>query len=71
MTLIAIIIFIIVYGSTQYMKPGFFYNQDGSMKQFGVGYKNKTIFPMWLFAIVLGILSYLFVLYYLEFQNYI
>jgi len=70
-TLIALIIFISVYTFTQYIKPGFFYNTDGSLKQFGVGYKNKTIFPIWLFAIVLGIVSYLAVLYYLEFQRYV
>jgi len=71
MTLIAIIIFLIVYSFVQYIKPGIFYNQDGSMRQFGVGYKNKTIFPLWLFAVILGIVSYLSILYYLEFQNYI
>ena len=69
-TLISIIIFMICYSYVQYLKPGFFYNEDGSIKKFGVGYKNKTIFPVWLFAIVLGILSYLGV-YYLEFQRYV
>jgi len=45
-------------------KPYFFYNHDGSLKQFGIGYKNKTILPIWLFFIILGILCYLFVIYY-------
>jgi len=64
-TLTAIILFIIIFSILNLVKPGFLYNPNGSVRQFGVGYKNKTILPVWLFAIVLGILSYLFVLYYL------
>jgi len=57
-TLISVIIFIIIFGLVQYIKPSIFYNTNGSIRQFGVGYRNKTIFPIWLFAIVLGILCY-------------
>ena len=64
-TLTAIILFIIIFSILNLVKPGFLYNPNGSVRQFGVGYKNKTILPVWLVAIVLGILSYLFVLYYL------
>lgn len=49
------------------MMPAFLYNNDGSLKQFGVGYKNKTILPVWLLAIVLGILSYCAVRFYVTF----
>ena len=65
-TLVAIILFVIIFGIIQIMKPGFLYNRDGSVKEFGVGYKNKTIFPIWLLSLVLGILCYLFVLYYIS-----
>ena len=65
-TLVAIILFVIVFGIIQIIKPGFLYNRDGSVKEFGVGYKNKTIFPIWLLSLVLGILCYLFVLYYIS-----
>lgn len=63
-TLVSIIIFIITFGIIQYTKPAFLYNKDGSIREFGVGYVNKTIFPIWLLSIVLGILSYLAVMYY-------
>ena len=62
--LIAIIIFLIIFGFIHTTKPVCFYNKDGSIREFGVGYRNKTILPIWLLAIVLGILSYLAVLYY-------
>jgi len=64
-TLSAIIIFLITFGIIQVIKPSFLYNQDGSIREFGIGYKNKTILPVWLLSIILGILSYLFVMYYL------
>jgi hypothetical protein len=67
--LVAILIFLIVFGFIQIVKPGFLYNLDGSIREFGVGYKNKTILPVWLLSIILGILSYLFVLYYLAYPR--
>ena len=45
------------------MTPSFIYNDDGSLREFGIGYASKTVLPIWLIAIVLGILSYLFVYY--------
>jgi uncharacterized membrane protein YozB (DUF420 family) len=59
-TLVAIVIFVVIFAFTQMLKPAFLYNEDGSVREFGVGYKNKTIMPIWLFSIFLGILSYLF-----------
>jgi len=45
--------------------PHFLYNQDGSLREFGLGYRKKTVVPIWLVALILAILSYLCVLYYL------
>jgi hypothetical protein len=66
-TLVSIIIFLIIFGVIQLLQPAFLYNRDGSIREFGVGYKNKTILPLWLFSIILGILSYVIVLYYLTY----
>lgn len=63
-TLISIILFLIIYFIIQLDHPLFIYNINGSLKQFGVGYKNKTILPVWLLSIVLGILCYIAVKYY-------
>ena len=41
------------------------FKKDGSIRQFGIGYKEKTVLPIWLMAIVIAILSYVFVMYYL------
>ena len=65
-TLISVILFIIIFGGIQLMKPACFYNRDGSIREFGVGYKNKTILPIWLLSLLLGTLCYLAVLYYVN-----
>jgi uncharacterized membrane protein YozB (DUF420 family) len=67
--LVAIFIFIVIFALVQFYKPLFLYNEDGSIRNFGIGYKNKTIVPIWLFSIILGIFSYLFVLYYLAYPK--
>ena len=63
-TLVSIILFVIIFSMIQLSKPMFLYNTDGSIREFGVGYKNKTILPIWLLSIVLGIVCYLIVVYY-------
>ena len=65
-TLVSIVLFIIIFGIIQLMKPACFYNRDGSIREFGIGYKNKTILPIWLLSLVLGILCYLSVMYYVH-----
>jgi hypothetical protein len=65
-TLISIILFIIIFSFIQLLKPSFLYNNDGSIREFGIGYKNKTILPIWLLSIILGILCYVFVLFYVN-----
>jgi len=64
-TLVSIILFVIIFSMIQLSKPMFLYNTDGSIREFGVGYKNKTILPIWLLSIVLGIVCYLIVMYYI------
>jgi hypothetical protein len=58
-----------MFGAIQMMKPAFLYNTDGSIREFGVGYKNKTILPIWLLSLILGILSYLFIMYYVAYPK--
>ena len=64
-TLTSIILFLIIYYIIQYDRPLFIYNTNGTLRQFGVGYKKKTILPIWLLAILLAIISYMVVKYYI------
>jgi len=64
-TLISIILFVTMFGLIVMIKPAFLYNKDGSVREFGIGYRNKTILPIWLLSLILGIVSYLIVMFYL------
>lgn len=61
---ISILLFLLLFSIIHYLKPGFIYNKEGGFRPFGVGYKHKTVVPMWLIAIFLAILCYMFVLVY-------
>jgi|1048.fasta_scaffold03355_2 hypothetical protein len=62
-SLCAIIVFLGLYAIIIKFKPKLIFYEDGTIKDFGLGYKNKTILPIWLVAVVLAILSYIIVLY--------
>ena len=68
-TLFSILVFLSIFATICVIKPSFLFNNDGSIREFGVGYKNKTIMPIWLLSIILGIFSYLFVMYYLAYPR--
>lgn len=63
--LVSIVIFLFLFTFVVLMKPAFLFNKDGSFRNFGIGYKNKTVIPIWLVAIILAILAYFSVLYFL------
>jgi hypothetical protein len=61
---VAILIYILLFVLINSLKPAFMYNPDGSLKEFGVGYRKKTIIPVWLISIFLAIVAYFSVVYY-------
>ena len=61
---VAILIYIILFGLVNLLTPAFMYNPDGSLKEFGVGFRKKTIIPVWLISIFLAIIAYFSVMYY-------
>lgn len=64
---ISILIFLILFSIIHMMKPTMLYNDDGSFRQFGVGYRHKTVIPIWGVSMVIAIFSYLSVMYYLAY----
>jgi uncharacterized membrane protein len=63
---IAILLFLAVFSIIHITKPSIIYNNEGGFRPFGVGYRHKTIIPIWGVAIVLAIFSYLAVLIYIQ-----
>lgn len=63
---ISIILFLVSFYIIHYIKPSFLYKKNGELRAFGIGYKEKTIIPIWLISIILPILCYIVIRYYLE-----
>ena len=68
LSIIAVFIFIILFGIINAFRPSIIYNKDLSFRQFGIGYKNKTVVPIWLLSIILAILVYVGVTYLFEYR---
>jgi len=64
---VAIVLYMTIFFIIHQIKPSLIYNDDGSYREFGVGYRHKTVVPIWLVSIIIGILSYLAILYYLAY----
>lgn len=64
----SIILFLIIFITIVQLKPAFLFNKDGSIRSFGLGKSNTSIIPVWLFGILVAILSYLLILYLTSFN---
>lgn len=67
--LLSTLLFMTVFYYICHIQPKCFFKDDGSVRQFGIGYKKKTILPIWLAAIVLAIVSYFIVLFYYSYHK--
>ena len=63
---IAILLFLALFFIVHTTKPALLYTEEGGFRQFGVGYRHKTVIPIWGVAIVLAIFSYLAILVYIR-----
>jgi hypothetical protein len=58
----AVFIFIFLFAIFHLSKPAFAYQENGAYRPFGIGFKHKTVIPIWIVSIILAIFSYLIVL---------
>ena len=52
----SVLLFVAIYLIINHIKPSFLYTNEGTLRQFGLGYKNKTVIPLWLIAIIAAII---------------
>ena len=64
----SIVLFLIIFITIVQFRPAFLFNNDGSIRNFGLGKTNTSIIPAWLFGILIAILSYLLILYLTSFN---
>jgi hypothetical protein len=55
---IAILLFLASFGMIHWMKPVMIYQKDGSLRTFGIGYRKKSVTPLWFVVFLLAIFSY-------------
>ena len=63
---LSIIVFMITFYIVRLFAPALLYKKNGQIRQFGIGYKDKTVIPIWLFSLIAAILSYVVVRYYVD-----
>ena len=63
-TILLLVICVLIINS---IKPAFLYRKNGSIRNFGLGIKSKTIIPLWLVIIILSILLYIMVDFYIKY----
>ena len=51
-----------------YLKPAVAFGKDGNIRPFGVGKKDATVFPVWIWILGLAVAAYLTVVYILDFD---
>uniref|UniRef100_A0A6C0J8V9 Uncharacterized protein n=1 Tax=viral metagenome TaxID=1070528 RepID=A0A6C0J8V9_9ZZZZ len=69
-TSVSIILFAVFFCIIQLAEPAFLYEEDGSLRKFGLGTRKKTVIPIWFLTLILAIFCYLFVLYYLAIPKF-
>ena len=55
----SVLLFLLLAGAVHAFKPSLMYAEDGSIRPFGVGYRHKTIVPVWFAFVILAICCYM------------
>lgn len=62
---VASMLFLLVFIVLHIMEPSIIFDETtGEYRQFGVGYRHKTILPIWFVVLLVAVFSYLAVTYY-------
>jgi hypothetical protein len=51
-----------------YLKPALAFGEEGRIRPFGVGDREKTVFPLWWWMFVLAVVSYIIVMVLCKFE---
>ena len=61
----SIVLFLVLFAIVQATKPAFLFENDGAIRNFGLGFAKSTVLPMWAITVALAITAYYVVMYYL------
>tara|TARA_Y100000389_G_scaffold130327_1_gene127727 strand:- start:7001 stop:7270 length:270 start_codon:yes stop_codon:yes gene_type:complete len=71
LAMVSIIIFLLFFAILVIFKPSIAFDKNNIPRNFGIGYKKKTILPVWLLVIVFAIMSYLITIYLANFNRFV
>ena len=63
-----IAIYLFLVAGFLYLRPAVAFGQDGRIRPFGTARKDATVFPVWLWMFVFAVVSYLAVVYSLDYS---
>jgi hypothetical protein len=61
-------IYLFLVSAFLYVRPAVAFGSQGRLRPFGVGNKESTVFPIWWWMFVFAVMSYLAVVYVLDFS---
>lgn len=61
-------IYLFLVAGFLYIRPSAAFGEEGRIRPFGTGKKDATIFPVWWWMFGFAVVSYLSVVWYLDFQ---
>lgn len=64
----ALTLYLFLVAGFLYLKPSIAFGEEGRIRPFGTGKKDSTIFPVWWWMFGFAVVSYLSIVYYLDFQ---
>jgi len=63
-----IAIYLFLVAGFLYLRPAVAFGQDGRIRPFGTARKDATVFPVWLWVFAMAVVSYLAVVYTLDYS---
>ena len=61
-------IYLFLVAGFLYIRPGVAFGEKGRIRPFGVGKKDATVFPVWWWMFVFAVVSYMTVVYVLNYE---
>ncbi len=58
---VAVMFYLVLMYIIHTIKPALIYNEHGGFRPFGIGYRHKTVIPIWVVSIVLAIFCYMII----------
>jgi hypothetical protein len=61
-------IYLFLIAAFLHVKPAVAFGKDGQIRPFGTGQRDATVFPLWWWTLAFAVVSYLAVVYYLDYS---